>query len=127
MLIMGGNKVTGIVQSPVLSWYQEKFEEHLSQPDTRLMVIGYGFRDEHINEVVMRAVNHSSLKIFIIAPEGGNLARTVNPTHGASIRERTDLEDAFQLGLIGASRRSLREIFGNDTVEFNKVSRFFEA
>jgi len=127
MLIMGGNKVSGIVQSPVLSWYQEKFEEYLFQADARLMVIGYGFRDEHINKVVIRAVKNSNLKMFIIAPEGGNLARTVNPTHGAAIRARTDLEDAFQLGLIGASRRSLREIFGNDTVEFNKVNRFFEA
>ncbi len=127
MLIMGGNKVSGIVQSPVLSWYQEKFEEHLSLSDTRLMVIGYGFRDEHINEVVKRAVNNSSLKMFIITPEGGNLARTVNPTHGATIRAGTDLEDTFELGLIGASRRSLREIFGTDTVEFNKVMRFFEA
>lgn len=127
MLIMGGNKRQEIGLSPVLSWYHQLFEEHLYQADTRLMVIGYGFRDAHINEVIMHAVNDRGLKMFVIAPEGGDLARIVNPTHKAAIRAGTDLEATFERGLIGASRRSLRETFGNDTIEHNKVMRFFEA
>jgi hypothetical protein len=127
MMIVGGNKIREIGLSPVLSWYHQQFEERLSQPDTRLMVIGYGFRDQHINDVIMRAVNDRGTKMFVIAPDGGDLARTVNPTHRAAIRAGTDLEATFERGLIGASRRSMREIFGGDSIEHNKVMRFFAA
>jgi len=126
MLIMGGNKILEIGLSPLLSWYHQVFEEQLSQPDARLMVIGYGFRDEHINHVLMRAIRHRGLQLFVIAPEGGDIARRVNPTDTAAIRVKSDVEEAFQRGLMGASRRSMREIFGGDSIEFNKVMRFFE-
>jgi len=126
MLIMGGNKIREIQLSPVLSWYHQQFEERLYQADTRLMVIGYGFRDQHINEVIMRAINDRGTEMFVIAPEGGDLARRANPTHQAAIRVGTNLESTFERGLIGASRRSLREIFGGDSIEFSKVMRFFE-
>lgn len=126
MLIMGGNKIREIGLSPVLTWYHQQFEEHLCRPDTRLMVIGYGFRDSHINDVITRAVNERGLKIFIIAPQGGDLARTLNPTNQAAIRVGTPLEEMFQTALIGASRRPLRDIFGGDSIEHNKVTRFFD-
>jgi len=126
LLIMGGNKIREIGFSPLLSWYHQQFEEHLYQANTRLMVIGYGFRDAHINEVIMRAVNGHGTKMFIISPEGGDLARTVRPFHRAALGDVTELEETFKRGLIGASRRSLREIFGGDTIEHNKVMRFFK-
>ncbi|PRC92733.1 SIR2 family protein [Solimicrobium silvestre] len=125
MLIMGGNKIREIGLSPVLLWYHQKFEECLNKPNAKLFVIGYGFRDKHINEVIIRAINENGLKMFVIAPEGGDLARIANPTHTASIRVETSLEVAFEHGLIGASRRQLSDIFGGDTIEFNKVMRFF--
>jgi hypothetical protein len=56
------------------------------------------------------------------------LAKNVNPNRGAQIQGGpTALEDAFTAGLIGASRRSLREIFGEDLVEHHKIQRFFGA
>lgn len=127
MLIMGGDKAHEIGLSPILRWYHQQLEERLYRADTRLMVIGYGFRDAHINQVIIRAVNDRGLRMFIIAPKGGDLARTVNPTHRATIRCGTELEAAFERSLIGASRRLLRDIFGGDTIEHNKVQRFFET
>lgn len=126
MLIMGGNKMPEIGASPILARYLQIFEESLSQPDARLMVIGYGFRDSHINDVIMRAINDRGMKMFVIAPEGGDLARLANSTHRAPIRVGTALEATFERGLMGASRRLLRDIFGGDTIEFNKVMRFFQ-
>jgi hypothetical protein len=124
---MGGNKARGIAQYAVLSWYAQKFEELLSQPGTKLMVIGYGFRDPHINEVLFQAVNHRGLRIFVIDPLGSDVARSLNPTNRATIRVGSELEQVFERSLIGASRRPLREIFGNDAVEHNKVQRLFDA
>lgn len=130
LLIMGGDKVRDIQFHPILNWYFTQFEEYLSHPDTRLMVIGYGFRDPHINEVIVRAVQEESLQLFVIDPAGADLARQVNPQRGPNVQiqgPQSPLEDAFAAGLIGASRRSLREIFGNDVVEHRKVQRFFAA
>lgn len=126
MLVMGGNKARAIGLSPILSWYQQQFEERLSEAGARLMVIGYGFRDEHINEIIMRAINHRGLRMFVIVPEGASVARAANPTASAAIYCKTALEESFEIGLIGASRRGLREIFGSDDVEFAKVIRFFD-
>jgi hypothetical protein len=127
MLIMGGDKVREIGLHPILAWYADQFDHYLAQPNSRLMVIGYGFRDEHINAAIRRAVERNGLQLFVIAPHGGELARALNPTNSPGlIRKDTELECAFERSLIGASRRSLSEIFGRDAIEHKKVQRFFE-
>jgi len=125
MLVMGGNKVGTIGRSPILSWYGRLFDEFLDLADARLMIIGYGFRDEHINLSLTNAVRRG-LKFFVIAPEGADLMRSVNSTAGAVIYNPGPMDELFERGLIGASRRSMRDIFGSDGVEFSKVMRFFE-
>lgn len=118
MLIMGGNKAHEIGLSPVLQWYQEQFREHLSRGDSRLMVIGYGFRDKHINEVIKQAVRNHGLKLFVISPDGASQAEKVREFDN-------ELEDAFRQGLIGASRRPLRDTFSEaGSIEFAKLFRF---
>ena len=127
MMIIGGAKQSAIDQTPILSWYFKQFEEALSQAGAKLLVIGYGFRDPHVNAAISRAVS-KGLKLFIIAPEGADLARTNNPTRRpGQITVSTEDEAMFETALIGASRRSLREIFGSDRAEFAKVMRFFVA
>ena len=66
-------------------------------------------------------------RLFVISPEGGDIARAVSPTNMSAIKNVTPPEETFVRGLMGASRRPLREIFGGDTIELNKVMRFFEA
>ncbi|MCX7173760.1 MAG: SIR2 family protein [Proteobacteria bacterium] len=128
LLIMGGDKVRDIQFHPILSWYFSQFEHCLSQPDTRLMVIGYGFRDSHINTAIINAVAHSGLRFSLIDPSGPGLAKTLNPSHGGAIPgPKTALEEAFERGLMGASERSLREIFGTDFAAHRQVLRFFAA
>jgi hypothetical protein len=127
MLIMGGVKAREIGQTPILNWYAKMFEEALSTQPARLMVIGYGFRDDHINEIIGMAVQRG-LKIFVIAPEGAEIARSLNPTpQGGVTSVSTPLEGLLEKSLIGASRRPLRDIFGEDTAEHNKVMRFFDT
>jgi phosphatidylserine/phosphatidylglycerophosphate/cardiolipin synthase-like enzyme len=76
---MGGAKVREIGQTPILNWYAKVFEETLTAANSKLMIVGYGFRDEHINAAIARAVERG-LRLFIIAPEGAELARRLNPT-----------------------------------------------
>lgn len=126
MLIMGGAKAHSIEQTPILKWYADNFEEKLTQQPSKLMIIGYGFRDDHINASISKAIA-LGLKIFIISPEGAGLARSLNNTRGRNaIEAKEPLEEMFEAALIGASRRSLREIFGDDLAEYKKIIRFFD-
>ena len=125
LLIIGGNKLGEIKFNPVLNWYHEMLESYLCMPDTRLMVIGYGFRDMHINEVIQKGVE-AGAKFFVVDPRGSNLAAAIGPQPAGSLQGFiTNLEVAFKKGLIGASRRTLRSIFSNNDVEFGKVQSFF--
>lgn len=124
LLIMGGAKAREIGRTPLLIKYAEIFEQALCTEGAKLMVIGYGFRDSHINEAIQRGVDRG-LKLFVIAPEGADIARSLNQTRKAAIAVDTPLEAMLANSLIGASRRGLRDIFGGDTAEHNKVMRFF--
>jgi hypothetical protein len=126
-LVVGGNKTGAIGGSPILKWYFEQFENALCAGDARLMVIGYGFRDKHINDLLIKAVNERGLKLFIVSPAGADHARRVNPSAGGAIHARSDLEDAFARGVIGASQRGLSEIFGGNGLELAKLQRFLSA
>ena len=127
LLIMDGVKAREIGQTPILNWYAQVFEESLAAGDARLMAIGYGFCDEHINAVIARGVERG-LKLFIVAPDGAELARRLNSTRAPGhITAPTTLEGMVEESLIGASRRGLCEIFGQDGAEFAKLMRFFST
>ncbi len=126
ILVMGGRKEKEIEFHPILNWYMEQFERVLCGGGARLVVIGYGFRDEHINRIIIRAARDCGLRMFVVDPAGADIAWRVNPSRGpgASIGAESDLEAAFKQAVQGASRRSLREIFGGDRVEHAKLMRF---
>ena len=127
VLVMGGGKAQEIGRNPILRWYSQQFDEHLLRPSARLMVIGYGFRDQHINSSIRLAVE-TGLRMFVIAPEGAEIALKLNLTRQRGhIISPTKEETMLRQALIGASRRSLADTFGRDNAEFGKVMRFFQA
>ncbi len=127
LLIMGGEKAKEIRLHPILDRYASLFREHLVGVDARLMVIGYGFRDGHINDVIKLAAQGERLRMFIIDPQGADIAYSLNETSGHNrVYVKSALEEAFEATLVGASRRTLGETFGRDRIEQQKVLRFFE-
>lgn len=131
LLIMGDNKAHEIDRFGVLKWYFQRLQESLRIPDTRLMIIGYSFQDEHINEVIVNAIRNYGVLIFVVDPTGSDIARNilnkaVNASRPDLHKAAINLVDAFEKGLIGASRRYLREIFKSDRIEYAKLMRFFE-
>jgi hypothetical protein len=66
LVIVGGNKKEKMKKEPLLNKYYELFKETLLTPDQRLLIIGYGFMDNHINEAILEGLNKRSLKIHII-------------------------------------------------------------
>jgi hypothetical protein len=110
MLIVGGNKVAAIKEHRLLTWYQEQFESYLSEPDTRLMVIGYGFADQHINDAIIRAAtNNPTMRLFLVDPGG----RAILPNEISAITNA------------GVSRRLLKDTFAGDVAEHRKLLSFF--
>ena len=126
VLIMGGSKQQAIAASSILSTYLNLFENALTAPDSRLMVIGYGFRDNHVNDVLERAVA-KGLRLCVIDPNGAELAFKLNRTRtSGTIAAPTSLEAMLRRAVVGGSRRRLSEIFGADETEYNKIVRFFQ-
>jgi hypothetical protein len=127
IMILGGGKSRAIERYPVLRWYSELFTVALNCSDARLMLIGYGFRDDHINSALMGAME-SGLKIYIIDPAGADVAGATNRVpKSAPGHKPTPLEEILQKSLIGYSRRPFSSTLGNDSVEHGKLMRFFEA
>jgi hypothetical protein len=120
LLIMGENKGTQIDGVALLDWYRQQFREMLSRPDSRLMIIGYGFRDPHINEILVRGTQNGA-KLFIVDP-GGVDALKQAPRITTDVR---GLQQQLQGNIIGASRRSFLSNFTSDKVELSKLNRFF--
>ncbi len=125
MLVIGGNKSADIGANGVLARYFTTFREMLSEGDTRLFIIGYGFRDKHVNDAIVDAAIHCGLKFFVVDPYGSGIARRVNPSSGGTIYAKGPLDEAFERGLIGASTRTLSETFGRDRISHEAVMRFF--
>lgn len=72
IMVIGRSKNRQIKNEPLLCYYYEIFKKVLSQTNRRLLVIGYGFGDEHINSVISNAVENYGLKIYILSPEPPN-------------------------------------------------------
>ena len=69
IMVIGRGKKEQIQKEPLLKHYFEIFEEVLSQGQRRLLIIGYGFGDDHINRIISDAVKYHLLKIYVLSPE----------------------------------------------------------
>jgi hypothetical protein len=120
LLILGGDKGSAINKIPLLSWYQAEFARLSQERPARIMVIGYGFGDSHINELLIAAAT-AGAEFFIIDTGGVDVLASARGTNGIS----SQLKMALQHSIVGASRRYLKESLYSDTVERTKIMKFF--
>ena len=118
MLIMGGQKTIDIGRFPILTFYHEQFRSLATRPGARLMVIGYGFGDKHINDIILDGILNHGLVQFIVDPSGLALLDKLAPT--------ISVKHQIQLRLKGISERPLSSTFGGDRVEWSKLNRFLD-
>jgi len=85
-MVIGKNKRGQIASEPLLDFYFNIFKKELSQKWVRLLVIGYSFLDEHINEVISK----SDVELHVIDPLGFDSFKSELKTkpYGTNIRER---------------------------------------
>jgi hypothetical protein len=124
LMVMGGDKSNTITRHPVLAWYAEKFEEYLSAFGARLTVIGYGFRDRHVNDTICYAWKKSKFPMMIVGPDGREILKKVNPSYGGAIPGPPGpLEGITSFD----STRPLSSTFGgNDPAEHDNLIAFLK-
>jgi len=122
-MVIGRNKINQINTEPTLMRYLEIFKEVLLNKNVRLFVIGYGFADEHINEVIADSMEQNSLKLYVL-----------NPTDPENFKYDLCKKPFGQMifsGLIGYHPYNLSTVFpgdDRDTTEYELIrDSFFNA
>ncbi len=68
MMVIGRNKEEQIADELLLTRYLNLFEQVLLEGGIKLLIIGYGFRDNHINKVIAKAIESFDLELYIMSP-----------------------------------------------------------
>jgi len=63
------NVYVAIAKHPILSFYFDVFRAVCLTPGMRLLIVGYSFRDSHVNEIIVDGIRSGGLKLFIIDPK----------------------------------------------------------
>jgi hypothetical protein len=66
--VIGKDKEGQISDEPLLAWYFDLFKEALSNPSRKLLTIGYGFGDRHINDLIAGSIRDRNLKLYVVSP-----------------------------------------------------------
>lgn len=117
-MVIGKNKSELIEKEPLLRWYFELFKKAIAEGNKKILIVGYGFGDQHINTILVEGVEKYGLKIYII-----------------STRPPADLKQHFDRGghvyalpilrgLRGYYQQELKQIFPSnqeETVHFKQI------
>jgi hypothetical protein len=122
MLIMGNQKSGAIESFPVLRRYHDYFSSSIGQLNAKLMVIGYSFQDEHINNVIADASARHGLGTYLVDPRGRDALADPRMASALIKGPRRDIEE---IKLIGELRRPLSAVFGGDRFAHQELMRFF--
>lgn len=117
-MVIGRGKTKQIQKEPLLKYYFEIFENVLSQNQRRLLIIGYGFGDNHINHIISNAVKDYGLRIYVIRPDKPEDFKK-------ELGEKPGLDITIWKGLSGYFQYSLKEIFSEDTRKNKAIKQHF--
>jgi hypothetical protein len=122
LFVVGGGKEAYIQSKPLLVQYFDILRDYLRLPGVRLMIIGYGFADDHINRLIETSSQaNPSMGVYYVHPEGRDAVHR-GMKDKIVIQSYSLLTD---VPCIGESRRLLATTFGGDTLEYEKLMRFF--
>ncbi len=122
-MVIGRAKRGQIASEPLLATYWQLFEQALTSGKRRLLVIGYGFSDEHVNQVLADAIDSQQMELFVLSPQSAaNLRSDVLSKQ---------FGDRIWRGLRGHFRGSLLDAFPADQSDSALAreieKRFFSA
>ena len=80
-MVIGKNKVGSIGNEPLLKCYFDLFETVIKQGSKKILIIGYGFQDQHINEVLLDGVKNHNLKLIIVGQSPRSVKERIEHGH----------------------------------------------
>ncbi len=119
-MVVGKNKLDIIMKEPLLRSYFELFQNAIRTRNKKLLIIGYGFHDQHINLSIVDAVKNYDLQIFIISIMTREKLK-YHFEHGGHFYAKDILK-----GLSGYFPYSLQEMFPADqssTTHFRELEK----
>jgi hypothetical protein len=119
VMVVGGSKGTSIRDSSLLNAYAEAFQQCLNSGGARLMVIGYSFGDDHINDAIEAASTDHRLQTYIVNPAGLSV---FDPPPRPLIQPTNELLNSLRI--VGISTRPFSEAFRSDGLTFESFQRF---
>lgn len=66
VMVVGRGKKERISFQPLLRYYWSLFEREINKPNTKLLIIGYSFNDDHVNDALISARRLNGLEITVI-------------------------------------------------------------
>ncbi|UVT17659.1 MAG: SIR2 family protein [Nitrospira sp.] len=117
-MAIGHMKSAVLKDEPLFKWYYDTFEAALSKNSQRLLVIGYGFRDRHINEVILKSIDNSNLQLFVVdprAPEDFRAMLMTSHAGGVSYPYSVSGMRIWSKGLAGYVQATLSQVFPKDS------------
>lgn len=122
-IVIGRGKIEHIQKEPLLNYYFEIFKDVLFKKSRRLLIIGYGFGDDHINDIIAEAVRVHGLKIFVISPS--------SPDEFNKLIKEKNVDEVILHGIAGYFQNKLTDIFPENPSIKTQASRnlfntFFE-
>jgi len=76
-MVIGENKTDRISREPLLEYYFNLFKKVLESGNVDLFVIGYGFGDEHINNVIAESIRDNGLKLHVMNPDAPEMFKKI--------------------------------------------------
>jgi len=113
-IVIGTEKTSQIARSPLLATYWQIFRTALQAGDVRLMIVGYGFGDEHVNAVIADASENHGLRLFIWDTAPSLMDRVRAAAHGPRIWK----------GVLSTASRPMIEVFPSnqaETAEYRRI------
>ncbi|MFA6198245.1 MAG: SIR2 family protein [Patescibacteria group bacterium] len=120
LMVIGKDKTIAISAEPVLRRYFDIFKKVMSEGQKKLLIIGYGFGDSHINQVIADAVRNRGLKVCIVSTS------PYKDLYSRIEQNYPDALDILDIGLDGYFPYSLAQVFPGDqseTVYFEEIKR----
>jgi hypothetical protein len=126
MLIIGENKFKDLEKLPLLDFYWSVFQDVVKREKMKLLIIGYGWQDEHVNKAILKAVEKFGLRIYALSPHP--VDDYIWPQGIQNMTEAWKLRTPiFQKGLAGYFQCTLTDVFpSNNNVTKSETLREIE-
>ena len=125
-MVVGLNKMKVINNEPLLKSYFEFFEKTLNDGNKRILIIGYGFRDDHINKLLANGIGKNNRLYIIDTKKPSEFRKELNNLPESDIFNGQDKLNIWH-SVYGYFPYSLKEIFPADSTTFSQLREIQHA